>query len=121
MRGLKKQLCAALEGRMKGRKVPVPDAGGPLLDGFLALSCGPVVPNPITWEAMAGVSQVMRVNAYRKDSLRQHREADALRDLIGAENEAMAFVLRAVLDGGLELQPALDLWTAECTKRRETA
>ena len=73
----------------------------------------------LDWICIGSVTPMM--TAYRKDSLRRHREADALRDLTGAEKEAMAFVLRAVLDGGLELQPALDLWTAECTKRRETA
>ncbi len=65
MRRLQKQICAALEGRMKGRKVPVPEAGGPLLDAFLALSrarsCGPVGPNPISWQDLAALSQVMRM------------------------------------------------------------
>ncbi|WP_256447677.1 hypothetical protein [Paracoccus marinaquae] len=44
-----------------------------------------------------------------------------MRHLTGHEAEAMAFVLKAVLDEGLELEPALELWKAECTKRREAA
>ncbi|MDB6179558.1 hypothetical protein PAF17_18975 [Paracoccus sp. Z330] len=62
---LGRQLCAALEGRLKGRTVYVPDAGAELLDAFLALSrarsCGPNGPNPITWEAIDAWSRVMRV------------------------------------------------------------
>lgn len=73
----------------------------------------------LDWICIGSVTPMM--TAYREDRLRQHREEDALRDLTGAEKEAMAFVLRAVLDGGLKLQSALELWTAECTKRRETA
>lgn len=73
----------------------------------------------LDWICIGSVTPMM--TAYREDSLRRHREAEALRGLTDAEKEAMVFVLRAVLDGGLELQPALDLWTAECTKRREAA
>lgn len=73
----------------------------------------------LDWICIGSVTPMMV--AYRNDSLRQRREEDALRDLTGAEKEAMAFVLRAVLDDGLKLQSALELWTAECAKRRETA
>lgn len=62
---LGKQLCKALEASMRGKKVRTPDAGGELLDAFLALSrsrsIGPHGPNPITWEAVAAWSQTMRV------------------------------------------------------------
>lgn len=62
---LRKQLCAALEARLKGRMVPpVPEAGGPLLDAFLALSRARSWhardPNPISWEAMAAWSNITR-------------------------------------------------------------
>lgn len=62
---LGKQLCGALEARLKGRQACVPDAGAGLLDAFLALSrarsCGPHGPNPITWEAIDAWSRVMRI------------------------------------------------------------
>lgn len=65
MSRLRKQLCTALEARMNGQKARTPDAGAELLDAFLALSrarsIGPHGPNPITWEALAAWSQVMRV------------------------------------------------------------
>lgn len=65
MARLRTQLCAALEARLKGQKVRVPDAGTELLSAFLALSrarsSGPHGPNPIAWEAIAAWAQVMRV------------------------------------------------------------
>ena len=64
MNRLKQQLCAALEGRLQGQKVRVPDAGAELLTAFLALSRSRSYhasgPNPITWEALAAWSQMMR-------------------------------------------------------------
>lgn len=59
--------------------------------------------------------------AYRNEELRQQRDEEALRHLTTADKTAMAFVLKACLDDGLKLEPALDLWKAECTKRREEA
>ena len=73
----------------------------------------------LDWICLGSVSPMM--TAYRNEVLRTNRDRRILRDLTPVEQEALTFVLRAVLDGGLELQPALDLWTAECTKRRETA
>ena len=62
---LKKHLCATLEARLKGQRVTMPEVGAELLDAFLALSRarsnGPHGPHPITWEALAAWSQVMRV------------------------------------------------------------
>ena len=55
----------------------------------------------LDWICIGSVTPMM--TAYREDSLRRTREADALRGLTDAEKEAMAFVLRAVLDGGLKL------------------
>ena len=65
MTRLEKQLSAALKARLAGRKVPLPEAGRPLLDAFNALSrarsYNGAGPNPITWEALAAWSQMMRV------------------------------------------------------------
>ena len=62
---LKKQLCAALKARLAGGTSPLPEAGLPLMDAFGALSrarsSNPHGPNPITWEALAAWSQLMRV------------------------------------------------------------
>ncbi|WP_306752094.1 phage tail assembly chaperone [Paracoccus actinidiae] len=62
---LKKQLCAALKARNVGGKTPIPEAGLPLWQAFGALSrarsYNPHGPNPITWEALAAWSQLMRV------------------------------------------------------------
>lgn len=65
MKRLKKQLCAALEARMKGRKVQVPEAGRELLDAFAALSrarsYGPLGPNPISYTEITAWCNLMRV------------------------------------------------------------
>lgn len=65
MNRLQKQLCAALEARMKGRKVQLPEGGGPVLDAFLALSrarsYGPLGPNPISFTEIAAWCSLMRV------------------------------------------------------------
>lgn len=65
MNRLQKQLCAALEARMKGRKVQVPEAGGQLLDAFAALSrarsYGPFGPNPINYTEITAWCNLMRV------------------------------------------------------------
>lgn len=62
---LKKQLCAALKSRLAGDTTPLPEAGLPLWEVFGALSrqrgYNPHGPNPITWEAVAAWSQMMRV------------------------------------------------------------
>lgn len=73
----------------------------------------------LDWICIGSVSPMM--TAYRNEALRTNRDLSILRDLTPAEQEALTFVLRAVLDGGLKLQPALDLWTAECIKRGEAA
>lgn len=60
----KKHLCAAMRDRLAGKKVRMPEAAGPILEAFGALSrCrsyNSVGPNPITWEALAAWSQMMR-------------------------------------------------------------
>ena len=65
MNRLRKQLCAALEARMKGRKVPVPEAGKELLDAFAALSrarsYSPFGPNPISYAEITAWCNLMRV------------------------------------------------------------
>lgn len=65
MNRLKSQLCAALKARLAGGKPALPEAGRPLLDAFNALSrargYNGTGPNPITWEALAAWSRLMRV------------------------------------------------------------
>ncbi|MFV0303422.1 MAG: hypothetical protein ACK5IP_21565 [Paracoccus sp. (in: a-proteobacteria)] len=65
MNSLQKQLCAALEARMKGRKVRVPEAGRELLAAFAALSrarsYGPSGPNPISYGEIAAWCSLMRM------------------------------------------------------------
>ncbi|MGN7868994.1 phage tail assembly chaperone [Paracoccus sp. 22332] len=62
---LKKQLCAALKTRLAGGTSRLPEAGLPLWEAFGVLSrarsYNPHGPNPITWEAIAAYSQLMRV------------------------------------------------------------
>ncbi len=62
---LKKQLCTALKSRLAGGTSSLPEAGLPLMEAFGALSrarsYNPHGPNPVTWEAMAAWSQLMRV------------------------------------------------------------
>ena len=64
MARLEKVLCATLEALLAGRKSRLPDAGLDILDAFLALHRARTYhangPNPITWEAMAAWSQMMR-------------------------------------------------------------
>jgi hypothetical protein len=64
MARLQKVLCATLEALLAGRKPRLPDAGLDILDAFLALSRARTYhasgPNPITWEAIAACSQLMR-------------------------------------------------------------
>lgn len=64
MRRLQKALCATLEAVLEGKKPRLPDAGAEILDAFMALSRARTYhahgPNPITWEAMAAWSQMMR-------------------------------------------------------------
>lgn len=61
---LKKQFCTALKARLAGERVPLPAAGTLLLQAFNALSrqrsYGPNGPNPISWEALATWSSMMR-------------------------------------------------------------
>lgn len=73
----------------------------------------------LDWICIGSVTPMM--TAYRKDDLLQQRVRESLRNLTDPEAEAMAFVLKACLDEGLELEPALELWKAECSKRREEA
>lgn len=65
MNNLRKQLCAALEARMKGRKAFVPEAGGVLLDAFLSLSRARSWrthgPNPISYSEIAAWCNLMQV------------------------------------------------------------
>ena len=65
MKRLEKQLCAALKAHLAGSKAPLPEAGRVLLDAFNALSrarpYSSAGPNPITWEALAAWSRLMRV------------------------------------------------------------
>lgn len=64
MKRLENTLCTALEALLTGQKARLPDAGGELLDAFLALSRARSYhahgPNPITWEALAAYSSIMR-------------------------------------------------------------
>ena len=73
----------------------------------------------LDWICIGSATSMMR--AYRDENLRQQREKEALRHLTDPEAEAMAFVLKACLDEGMELEPALEMWKAECAKRREEA
>ena len=73
----------------------------------------------LDWICIGSVTPMM--TAYRNDDLRQQRERESLRHLTDPEAAAMLFVLRAVLDEGIELEPALELWKAECLKRRKAA
>ncbi len=62
---LKHQLCAALTARLAGRKVPIPEAGRPLLDAFNALSrarsYNAAGPNPISWADMQAWCRLARI------------------------------------------------------------
>lgn len=64
MQNLRRVLCAHLESSLQGKRVCVPDAGAEILDAFRALSRARTYygsgPNPITWEAMAAWSQMMK-------------------------------------------------------------
>lgn len=73
----------------------------------------------LDWICTGSVTPMM--TAYRNNDLRQQRARETFRHLTNPEVAAMLFVLRAVLDEGFELEPALELWKAECTKRREQA
>ncbi|CAM3387426.1 hypothetical protein PANO111632_17200 [Paracoccus nototheniae] len=61
---LQKTLCATLEAALTGKKPRMPDAGGEIFNAFMALSRARSWhqhgPNPITWEALAAWSQLMR-------------------------------------------------------------
>lgn len=65
MNRLKAQLCASLKAQLEGGKARIPEGAGPILTAFTALSrarsYNQFGPNPITWEAMAAWSQMMRV------------------------------------------------------------
>ncbi|RMC35357.1 hypothetical protein C9E81_08935 [Paracoccus alkanivorans] len=65
MSNLKTNLCKALKAHLTGGKARVPDGGREMLDAFQALSRARSWhqhgPNPISWEAMAAWSQLMRV------------------------------------------------------------
>lgn len=73
----------------------------------------------LDWICIGSVAPMMR--AYRDEILWRQRHSEAVRGLTDAEVKAMTFVLRAVLDDALELEPALELWKAECLKRCEEA
>lgn len=64
MKRLEKTLCTALEALLAGKKARLPDAGGEILDTFLAFSRARSYhahgPNPITWEALAAFTSMMR-------------------------------------------------------------
>ncbi|MFC0200835.1 phage tail assembly chaperone [Paracoccus rhizosphaerae] len=64
MAKLEKILCRTLEALLDGKRPRMPDVGGDILDAFLALSRARSYhqhgPNPITWEALAAWSQMMR-------------------------------------------------------------
>lgn len=64
MVNLQKTLCATLEAVLEGKRPRMPDAGAEILDAFMDLSRARTYhangPNPITWEAMAAWSQIMR-------------------------------------------------------------
>ncbi|TNH41272.1 phage tail assembly chaperone [Paracoccus haeundaensis] len=64
MSNLENALCRTLEAVLEGKRPRMPDAGEDILDAFMALSRARTYhshgPNPITWEAMAAWSQVMR-------------------------------------------------------------
>lgn len=65
MSKLKTHLCKALKAHLTGGKARVPDGGREMLDAFMALSRARSWhahgPNPISWEAMAAWSRIMRV------------------------------------------------------------
>lgn len=63
-RNLQNALCRTLEAVLEGKRPRMPEAGGEILDAFMDLSRARTYhasgPNPITWEAMAAWSQMMR-------------------------------------------------------------
>lgn len=65
VRKYKDHLCAALKAHLTGGKARIPAGGKGMLDAFSALSGARTWhshgPNPITWEAMAAWSRIMRV------------------------------------------------------------
>lgn len=73
----------------------------------------------LDWICIGNVTPMMR--AYRDEELRRKRTEESLRHLTDPEAKAMTFVIKAVLDEGLELEPAIELWKAECLKRRDEA
>ncbi|WP_304620210.1 phage tail assembly chaperone [Paracoccus sediminilitoris] len=101
MNRLKQQLCAALEGRLQGHKVRVPDAGTELLTAFMALSRSRSYhasgPNPITWEALAAWSQMMR-----NPIPPHHAEI-----IMALDDVWMRDAARRVVQGNPDAQPAL--------------
>ncbi|MFV0410297.1 MAG: hypothetical protein ACK5LJ_11565 [Paracoccus sp. (in: a-proteobacteria)] len=73
----------------------------------------------LDWICVGNVIPMMA--AYRKEDLSRQRMLEALRSMSVPEATAMLFVLKACLDEGIELEPALELWKVECSKRREEA
>lgn len=73
----------------------------------------------IDWICLGRASSMFA--AYRESTLQMRENIAALRALADHEAKALTFVLRVVLDEGLELLPAVELWKAECAKRREDA
>lgn len=64
MERLKEQLCTALRGLLRQERPKVPEGGDTLLMAFLELSRARSYhthgPNPISWEALAAWSRIMR-------------------------------------------------------------
>lgn len=64
MRQLQNALCRTLDAVLEGKRPRMPDAGAEILNAFMDLSRARTYhasgPNPITWEAMAAWSQMMR-------------------------------------------------------------
>lgn len=71
----------------------------------------------LDWICVGSVTPMMA--AYRNEELRRSCERKALRHLTILEVKALQAVLQAVLDEGLEVEPALELWKSECAKRQE--
>lgn len=71
----------------------------------------------LDWICIGSVTPMMA--AYRNEALQRRCEREALRHLTDIEVKALRVVLQAVLDGGLEVGPALELWKSECAKRQE--
>lgn len=89
----------------------------------------PTIDEVLDWTREAGASLdwiccadiKAMATAYRDARLMENRASKSFRKLSDPEAAALLFVMQLTLDEGLELKPALEMWKAECAKRREEA